>query len=668
MRRTEKYFLFECIMALAFLAGACSGEKADKEGDIADADASDALVTPDADEKVLPEQEKDEKDISDIKDEMVDEDGAVFDDVLAEGDPEPVEGDESTEATVSDTDELFFDEDQTDQSDPTDQSDEIIPDADEPVDDTPVDDDDTVIPDVDVDDWALLDNDGDGIANELEGDGDFDGDGTPNWLDTDSDNDGILDSVEKGSGMTPVDSDGDGYADVVDNDSDNDGLSDATENTIGTDPTDDDSDDDGITDLAEHAYGSNPLDPLDVIPPEDFYVILPWDATADEVRYLDFHTDIVKADILFLVDLSGSMGEEITNLKTGITDVIIDGVAAQINDAAFGLATFDDFRGINNNATYPSFDDHIHQIKQPVTTAQADIEAAVAALGYLSNGGQEPQIESLYQSATGEGFDGKFDYLYNNPPNHYPDTFYPHIASAACSGEEGSIGGACFRELAMPIFIMMSDEAFTSWIFNTDYFVWDADPQYDQPHTRDQAIAAMNAVNAKFIGINSFVSAGWNVSPEVDFKAVGTGTGSVDALGNPFYYDVGGDGSAFSTQIVDAILELTHNVKLDVATQNESVANPQSIDTTQFITSVVPHLPLPGNGYDTKDLVSFYGVKPGTLITFAVTFRNDIFEPQDMEATLFTAWIHVIGEGTLLDSRQVFIIVPGIIPQGSGGE
>ncbi len=662
MIQPGKYFFFALFSFSVFLIVACSEGKTGSDNDTVDVDTGDSLTTPDDDEKVLPEQEKDEKDISDIKDKMADEDTVLSDDLVS---------DLSTESMVSDADELSPDDDQSDpsdQTDQTDQSDEIIPDADEPVDDTPVADEDTVIPDVDVDDWALLDADGDGIPNELEGDGDFDGDGTPNWLDTDSDGDGILDSVEKGSGMTPVDSDGDGYADVVDNDSDNDGLSDATENTIGTDPTDEDSDDDGITDLAEHAYGSDPLDPLDGIPPEDFYVILPWDATGDEVRYLEFHTDIVKADILFLVDLSGSMGEEITNLKTGITDVIIDGVAAQINDAAFGLATFDDFRGINNNATYPSFDDHIHQIKQPLTTAQSDIEAAVAALGHLSNGGQEPQIESLYQSATGVGFDGKFDYLHNNPPNHYPDTFYPHIASAACSGEEGSIGGACFREQAMPIFIMMSDEAFTSWLFNTDYFVWDADPQYDQPHTRDEAIAAMNAVNAKFIGINSFVSAGWNVSPEADFKAVGAGTGSVDALGEPFYYDVGGDASQFSTQIVDAILELTHNVKLDVATQNESVANPQSIDTTQFITSVVPHLPLPGNGYDTKDLVSFYGVKPGTLITFAVTFRNDIFEPQDMEATLFTAWIHVIGEGTLLDSRQVFIIVPGIIPQGSGGE
>jgi hypothetical protein len=42
----------------------------------------------------------------------------------------------------------------------------------------------------------LLDDDHDGIPNNVEGTGDPDGDGIPNYLDTDSDNDGYSDSVE----------------------------------------------------------------------------------------------------------------------------------------------------------------------------------------------------------------------------------------------------------------------------------------------------------------------------------------------------------------------------------------------------------------------------------------------------------------------------------------
>jgi hypothetical protein len=49
------------------------------------------------------------------------------------------------------------------------------------------------------------DSDGDGLSDNLEGDGDSDGDGIPNYLDPDSDNDGYTDSVEHANGSDPHD-------------------------------------------------------------------------------------------------------------------------------------------------------------------------------------------------------------------------------------------------------------------------------------------------------------------------------------------------------------------------------------------------------------------------------------------------------------------------------
>jgi hypothetical protein len=64
---------------------------------------------------------------------------------------------------------------------------------------------------------GILDSDGDGIPNSVEGLGDADGDGLPNYLDPDSDNDGIPDIVEAGPDPTnPIDSDGDGIPDYLD--------------------------------------------------------------------------------------------------------------------------------------------------------------------------------------------------------------------------------------------------------------------------------------------------------------------------------------------------------------------------------------------------------------------------------------------------------------------
>jgi len=508
------------------------------------------------------------------------------------------------------------------------------------------------------------DADGDGVPDSIEKPNgvpvDTDGDGTPDYLDSDSDGDGISDSVEC-SNLPCRDSDGDGVPDYLDTDSDSDGLSDEQETVFGTDSTKEDSDDDGVSDLAEVSYGSDPTDPNSTIPPEDFYVVLPYAPGEDVERELDFSTAIQKADILFLLDLSGSMSGEMDNIKTSLMGTIIPGIVTAVPDAAIGLATFDDWRGINNDPVHPSFDDHIYTLLQRPTTDTATITSAVLGLSYLSNGGQEPQIEAIYQAATGEGFSGKFDYNYVNPPYHWAATFYPQIPAKNCIGAEGSIGGACFREQAMPIFIMMTDEAFTAAVTNPNYFVWDTTPPYQLPHTRDEAIAAMNAIQAKFIGISSFEPLGWNYDPKPDLEAVCLGTGSTDENGMPFFYEIGADGSQMSLQIVQAISELAQKVRMDVMTERLPLPNPQQVDTTQFIKMVTPLSADPANGYDSKDETVFYGVKPGITVTFMVRFENDFYEPTGPDATLFRAQITVLGDGALLDTREVLIIVPGKI-------
>jgi hypothetical protein len=69
-----------------------------------------------------------------------------------------------------------------------------------------------------------LDTDADGIADEVEGEGDTDNDGVADKLDLDSDNDGIPDAIE-----TAIDTDKDGTPDYRDLDADGDGVTDADE-------------------------------------------------------------------------------------------------------------------------------------------------------------------------------------------------------------------------------------------------------------------------------------------------------------------------------------------------------------------------------------------------------------------------------------------------------
>jgi len=130
-------------------------------------------------------------------------------------------------------------------------------------------------------DDADLDDDNDGIPDDIEGNGliDTDGDGLPDSLDLDSDNDGLLDVVEGGNGAADIDGDGmmDGGVDsdgipVNANgnvtDSDGDGIPDSQEpngvdvstDTDGdgiSDDVDEDDDGDGVSDVDEGTGDSN---------------------------------------------------------------------------------------------------------------------------------------------------------------------------------------------------------------------------------------------------------------------------------------------------------------------------------------------------------------------------------------------------------------------------
>ncbi len=536
-----------------------------------------------------------------------------------------------------------------------------------------------------VPDYLDTDSDGDGIPDSVEGIGDVDSDGVPNYRDLDSDGDGIPDyeecppfefdenetgCINDSSEGIPDDyekcvppydtergcrdTDGDGIPDYLDFDSDNDGLTDAEELEIGTDPYNADTDGDGFDDLAEVEFGSDPLDPEDGIPEEHFYVKLPYDAEEEELRILNFKTDVEKADILILVDLSGSMSGEIDNLKDGISDKIIDGIASTINDVGFGLATFDDWKGLDMNGNV----DNIYELVQPVTTDSSVATSSVQGLDRLSNCGWEPHKEALYQVATGEGYTGHFTFTARESSENPCDIdgeYYPDIPPVDCDFAEGDIGGACFRKDAMPIIIMMSDEGFTQ--FPEEVFDW-----HIEHHTKLEAIDALNAINAKFIGVDSWDDAMfWTPSPENDFKEISENTGSVDATtGESFYYKIDSDGTGLSEEISDAVLDLTSNIKMDVYTEGKSVSNPQDIDTSLFIKSLTPISSEPDGSYESKDLEKFYKVNPGAKVNFEIEFHNTVYEPDKAEATVFRAKINVLGDGALLDTREVVILVPGI--------
>ena len=156
---------------------------------------------------------------------------------------------------------------------------------------------------------SLWDTDGDGL-----GDGEEIQQGT-NPLVPDSDGDGITDKEEIESGTDPNswDTDGDGLSDGEEalagtdpfvTDTDGDLIADGLESGYGTDPTNPDTDEDGVLDGAELYVGMDP-DEADL-------------ACSMDNQQAGTHS--LPIDIIFVIDNSGSMDDEIETVQQNINE------------------------------------------------------------------------------------------------------------------------------------------------------------------------------------------------------------------------------------------------------------------------------------------------------------------------------------------------------------
>jgi hypothetical protein len=95
---------------------------------------------------------------------------------------------------------------------------------------------------------------------------------------------------------------------------------------------------------------------------------------------------IVQADVLFAIDLSGSMTAEAEQLKANMAD-IVDRLGLVVSDLAFGLVSYRDYPWSGAfstpcpyDGTFALPDDWPYRLEQPITTDPAAIRAAVDAL------------------------------------------------------------------------------------------------------------------------------------------------------------------------------------------------------------------------------------------------------------------------------------------------
>ena len=515
------------------------------------------------------------------------------------------------------------------------------------------------------DGWSTRDDDGDGIPNSIDGCEDRDGDGNPNYLDDDSDGDGFSDTEEAGDNPSnPRDSDGDATPDFLDRDSDNDHLYDRYEKSEGTDPTLKDSDGDGSDDLAEITYNeeypgqADPLDPDNNIPDGIFYIVLPrynYDEFHTVHKTLTFSSKIEAVDLVIILDNSGSMENEQEELKNQIETKIIDSIkdhfSEKPNFVSFALTSL-------------PFD--------PDLTAFSSFETDTlqeSLTQYSAEEGYELHVDSLYHIATGEAFDSTFRTCMNGECGSVMGINIPDEEiswpESNCDGQLGSVGALCLRKKSMPIFVMITDEEFQycppeSAVQSSDYCAWAKGKSVGR--TIDEAVAVMNGIGAKFIGIDSsFTETGEKTNlAEEDFTQLSERTHSVDKDGNNFNtHTEMPDGTGMSDQIAQAVIDLTEWIDMDVTISFSFSSDDECWggNILDFIKSSRTVSATPVDGVMGQDDKTFYGVKQGTDISFDIEFHNDFCSPSydqtfDIRAT-------ILGNDSFLSERLIRIFIPG---------
>ncbi len=504
--------------------------------------------------------------------------------------------------------------------------------------DPPIDSDGDSRPnyrDTDSDDDLILDSDDGAI--------DTDGDGLLDLEDLDSDNDGISDADEAGDAdvfSPPVDSDGDAIPDFRDPDSDNDGLSDRLENRLGTDPTLADSDGDGVDDLIEGAAGTDPLD--DTESPRtrgDFVFVVDFEAPPDPIRdTLEFRTSIQFADIYFIFDQSGSMSGEISGLGAEVTSILDNLTCTDFGTSCRtdGDCTVGQVCSLTGSCIEdPSMSSCVASPWSGSGYYEVDMVNVLALQG-------SPSATST--AISGIPISGGTEELYGAVWSVVDPAGAPNMEMGCVSPMMGRLGCVGYREEAVRILVLFTDE------------------DSDGTDTVDQAATALNDAGVAFIGV-------WSASSTTgrsDLEDLATRSGSLDRTGAPLVFDANPSGSGIETVVTSAINEIVEGVPLRVTI--EATDEPGDAgDALQFIdylevdvsggrcSAVSPTEDTDGDTYDD----AFPSLLPGTPVCWDVVPAMNTTVPRQVDnPQVFEARLTVSGDGSPLDSRIVYFLVP----------
>jgi len=353
-------------------------------------------------------------------------------------------------------------------------------------------------------------------------------------------------------------------------------------------------------------------------------VEVPLGDIASEVN-ATFEAQIRSAEVMLLIDQTGSMDGEIAEIRDGLVSNVIPGMQEAFSDLRLGIAGFGDFPMF----PYGIMGDQPFVMYQPITGDSAAIERSAAALRpdtFFGNDEPEAQIPALHHIATNFGHEG-------------------FVEPVDCPA--GTEGAACFGEAAR-IVLLFTDASF----HNGPGDVWPYGyPLRTIPPRYTETVAALNDAGIRVVVL-------WSGDPEdaEPAVAIAADTGALDADGEALVFDIGLEGEHLSRNVVDSVRDLVDGSLLDVDAVPVDVPG-DDVDATAFVRDIAPLRALPADGAVAVE-GGFSEVRPGTRLTFRITVDNDRFEAES-RPQVYPLDIHYRDRGlAALDTERIYVVVP----------
>lgn len=344
-------------------------------------------------------------------------------------------------------------------------------------------------------------------------------------------------------------------------------------------------------------------------------------------------------DVMFLIDATGSMFDEIDNVRNRLRSTVVPGVRAVIPDAAFGVALFGEFpvRPHGPRDVLP------YELRAPITTDVLQVEGALERVPSWANFDEpEAAVEGLFQVATGDGL-------------------APWIGPAlGCPG--GGVGGACFRRDSLPIIMLITDAPMHNGPPDAGGEARYGFEGTDRaPHGYDETLFEVRRLGAIVLGLGARDPG--SASPMPHLRAVARDTGAIDDGGDVLAFDIGATGARVGPGIVEAVERVAGGLPLDVDALVEDVGG-DAIDARDLVREVRAVSAEPASGVRAVEADRFLGVVPGTRLTFEVVVDASSLPRSGSTRRVRARIIFRAFGRSRLGREDVVIVIPG---DGDGG-